>query len=65
MAQQDEAPALLKPLWVWLAVGVSQMSPLQFVQFLAAIFAIVYSAIHSYKTLREMYDARRAKGPEQ
>jgi len=59
MSQQEEAPALLKVFWIWLAVGVSQMSPLQFVQFLAAIFAIVYSALQSYKLVRDLWRTRK------
>lgn len=59
MQQQEETPALLKALWIWLAVGVSQMSPLQFVQFMAAIFAIVYSVLQIWKTVRELLRPRK------
>lgn len=59
MHQQEDSPALLKALWIWLAVGVSQMSPLQFVQFMAAIFAIVYSALQIWKTVREMLRSKK------
>lgn len=62
MQQADEQPALIKILITWLAVGVSQMTPLQFVQFVAAIFAIVYSGIQIYKTLRDLW-RERTKGP--
>lgn len=55
----DDTPALVKVFWAWLAVGISQMSPLQFVQFIAALFAIVYSGLQSYKTLRELWAGRK------
>jgi hypothetical protein len=53
---QDAAesfPALIKLFWVWLWVGVSQMTPLQAVQFLAACVAIVYSVIQIYLLIRD------------
>lgn len=59
MTQQDDTPALMKIFVTWFAVGVSQMNPLQFVQFVAAIFAIVYTALQTYKLVREMLAARK------
>lgn len=61
MTQNQDHPALLKIFWSWLAVGVSQMSPLQFLQFVAAAFAIVYTGLQIIKTVREML-ADRKKG---
>lgn len=56
------ATAALSKIFIsWLAVGVSQMSPLQFVQFVAAIFAIVYTGLQTYKLLREMWASKGAK----
>lgn len=37
--------AFIKVVGIWLAVGVSQMSPLQFVQFVAAILASIYTSM--------------------
>jgi hypothetical protein len=54
VVEPNTQPALVRVLISWLAVGVSQMSPLQFVQFLAAIFAIVYTGIQIYKSVREI-----------
>ena len=54
----DTSTALYKIFISWLAVGVSQMSPLQVVQFIAAIFAIVYTALQTYKLVREMWGGK-------
>ena len=53
MANHDTSPALLKVLWAWLFVGLSQMSPLQWAQFAAAIIAIVYSLIQTWLLIRD------------
>lgn len=60
-SHQDSGPALFKVLWAWLFVGLSQMTPLQWVQFLAAIFAIVYSGVQTYLLVRDKIV--RDKGP--
>lgn len=57
----DSLPALLKVLWVWFFVGVSQMSPLQWVQFIAAIVAIAYSLVQLWILVRDKIV--RDKGP--
>lgn len=49
----DTRTALLKVFWAWLFVGFSQMTPLQWVQFIAAIAATVYSIVQTYKLLRK------------
>lgn len=49
------AEGLARVFLTWIALGVSEMSPLEFVQFIAAIFACVYSGIHIFKLLREMF----------
>lgn len=49
----DSSPALLKVLWAWLFVGLSQMSPLQWVQFVAAIAATIYSLIQTWLLIRD------------
>lgn len=43
----------VKLAWTWLLVGVSQMSPLQFVQFVAGIVAIVYTSAQLFFLLRD------------
>lgn len=44
---------LVRMFWVWLGVGLSQMSPLQWVQLAAAIAATVYSVVQTWKLLRK------------
>jgi hypothetical protein len=44
---------ILRVLFVWLLVGVSQMSPLQFVQFVAAIIATVYGVLQTWFLVRD------------
>jgi hypothetical protein len=56
----DTSTALYRVFVSWLAVGISQMSPLQVVQFIAAIFAIVYTALQTYKLVREMWAGKGA-----
>lgn len=61
--QHDASPALLKVLWAWLFVGLSQMSPLQWVQFVAAIAATVYSLVQTWLAIRDrIIRDRPAKG---
>lgn len=49
----DASPALLKVLWAWLFVGLSQMSPLQWIQFVAAIAATIYSLVQTWLLIRD------------
>ncbi len=49
MSEQPEAKAaFIKMAWVWAAVGASQMTPLQWVQLVAAVAATVYSIVQTY-----------------
>lgn len=57
----DEKVQLLKILAVWFTVGVSQMTPLQWVQFFAAIAATVYSGVQTYFLLRDRWLKRKQK----
>lgn len=57
----DVAPALIKIFWVWLWVGVSQMTPLQAVQFIAGIIAIVYTAVNLFVLVRDKIVNHRRK----
>ena len=61
LSGDQDSPTMLKVFWVWLAVGISQMSPLQLVQFIAAIFAIVYSGLQSYKLVKELWLSKKEK----
>jgi hypothetical protein len=58
----DDTPfvAFLKVVGIWLAVGVSHMSPLQFVQFLAAIAAFIYTTLQIVGQVRGWW-AKRSK----
>ncbi len=49
----DTPTVLMKLVYVWTAVGFSQMTPLQWVQFFAGIFAIVYSAVQTWVLVRD------------
>lgn len=49
----DSHDALVKIFWTWFFFGVSQMSPLQVVQFLAGIVATVYSSVQLYVLVRD------------
>lgn len=51
--QHDHIPAVVKVFWAWFFVGLSQMTPLQWVQFIAAIVAIVYSAVQTWILVRD------------
>ncbi|MDI4633282.1 hypothetical protein J7U46_09510 [Pelomonas sp. V22] len=53
MANDDASPALLKVLWAWLFVGLSQMSPLQWIQFVAAIAATIYSLVQTWLAIMD------------
>lgn len=43
--EPDAKAGVLKAVWLWLLVGMSQMTPLQAVQFVAAIGASIWSFI--------------------
>lgn len=45
--------ASVKMFWAWLMVGMSAMTPLQWVQFLAGIAATIYSLVQTWKLLRK------------
>ena len=62
MNDQDSTP-LMKLVITWLAVGISQMGPLQIVQFIAGLFAIVYTALQIYKLLRELWPSNKKEKP--
>lgn len=57
----DTHSALVRLFWTWLLVGVSQMTPLQFVQFVAAITATVYTVLQTVVLLSERW--RRWRNP--
>ena len=59
LPDSQDTSAVVKGVWIWLAVGISQMSPLQVVQFIAAIFAIVYSGLQIYKLILELWFKKR------
>lgn len=49
----ETATAYAKLFWVWLCVGISQMTPLQAVQFLAAIGATIFSLVQTWILVRD------------
>lgn len=49
----DAWAATAKIFWVWLCVGVSQMTPLQAVQFIAAIGATIFSLVQTWVLIRD------------
>lgn len=49
----DTWAATAKIFWVWLCVGVSQMTPLQAVQFLAALGATIFSLVQTWVLIRD------------
>lgn len=49
----DTWTAIAKIFWAWLFVGVSQMTPLQAVQFLAAIGATIFSLVQTWVLIRD------------
>lgn len=51
--------AVLKVLWAWLFVGISKMSPLEVVQMLAGLCAIVYTLIQIYLLVRDRLIVRK------
>lgn len=53
--------AWFKVFSVWLVYGVSQMSPLQWVQFIAGIAATVYSAVQTYLLIRDRILRKKEK----
>lgn len=50
--------AAWKLTWTWLFVGVSQMGPLQAVQFLAAGCAIVFTVLQTWVLVRDKFIRR-------
>lgn len=57
----DTGAAVLKVFWAWFFVGVSKMSPLEVVQMLAGLCAIVYTLIQIYLLVRDRIIVRRVK----
>lgn len=49
----DTHAAWVKLFYTWLLVGISQMTPLQAVQFVAGIVAIVYTSAQLFFLLRD------------
>ncbi len=49
----DTHAALVRLFWTWLLVGLSQMTPLQFMQFVAAIAATIYTIAQFYVLMRD------------
>lgn len=62
MSQPTHDTAWVKMMLTWLAVGVSQMSPLQVVQALAALAALVYSAVQTWVLVRDKVLPRKRGG---
>lgn len=50
--------ATIKVIGTWLLVGVSHMSPLQFVQFIAAILAVIYTSAQLVILIRSWWTNR-------
>lgn len=55
----DTHAAWIKLLWAWAFVGLSQMTPLQWVQFMAAIAATIYSAVQTFLLVRDRMILKR------
>jgi hypothetical protein len=53
MHDNDAHTALLRVFWTWFFVGLSQMSPLQWAQFLATLLAIVFTLAQFYVLWRD------------
>lgn len=51
-ANHNEHP-VVGPLIAWVAVGVSHYGPLEWMQFVAAIAATVYSIVNIWRVLRK------------
>lgn len=47
-----------KLAYTWFLVGISQMSPLQVVQFVAGIVAIVYTSAQLFFLLRDRWNGK-------
>jgi hypothetical protein len=45
--------ASLKVFYAWLMVGLSAMTPLQWVQLIAGVMATIYSGVQTWKLLRK------------
>ncbi len=53
--------ATLKVLASWFLVGISQMSPLQFVQFIAAILAVIFTGMQIVNQIRSWMHKRKER----
>lgn len=59
--QHEMHTAMIKVFWAWLFVGLSQMTPLQWVQFVAAIGATIYSLVQTFILLRDKWWRERGQ----
>lgn len=57
----DSFTAFAKIAWVWFWVGVSNLSPLQAVQFFGGIVATIYTLVQLYVLVRDKI-LRRSDG---
>ncbi len=55
----DEKVHVFKIIAVWFTVGLSQMTPLQWVQFFAAIAATIYSLLQTFLIIRDRVKRRK------
>lgn len=62
MHHDTPAVAVLKIIATWFLVGVSQMSPLQVVQFIAAAMAAIYTFLQTISLIRGWW-SNRSKRP--
>ena len=53
--QHEVQAAAIRVFWAWLFVGLSQMTPMQWVQLVAAVVATVYSAVQTFFVLRDKW----------
>lgn len=62
MTEHDSTlSAVVKVLWAWFFVGVSKMSPLEVVQMVAGVCAIVYTLIQIYLLVRDRLWVRKVR----
>lgn len=53
--------AIGKMFFSWLLVGLSQMTPLQWVQMVAAVAATIYSIVQTYVLVRDRIIKRKSE----
>lgn len=59
--EHDAHAAIGRMFGAWLLVGLSQMTPLQWVQMIAAIAATIYSITQTVVLVRDKLAKRRGK----